>query len=151
EVYHWCKAHTDGDMVLWLPSRKILISGDIVFGGRVPFLGSGNSKTWIDCLDRILELEPEILLIGHGEPLIGKENIRKQVLMTKKYIQDIRKVVKKLYEKGLDVEAVRSMANQEMLNIDPTYSQLPVFFQVNSVNAYHLYFEIEKELFLEGK
>lgn len=76
EIYHWCKAHTNGDLVLWIPSRKVLISGDIVFGGRVPFLGSGNSKSWIECLDKILELEPEVLLIGHGEPLLERKTSR---------------------------------------------------------------------------
>jgi glyoxylase-like metal-dependent hydrolase (beta-lactamase superfamily II) len=151
EIHHWCKAHTNGDLVLWIPSRKVLISGDIVFGGRVPFLGSGNSKSWIECLDKILELEPEVLLIGHGEPLFGKENIKKQVAWTKKYIQDIRSVVRKLYEEGLSVEEVRARANEEMLKIDPAYSQLPVFFDVNPVNAYYLYFEIEREVLFESK
>jgi glyoxylase-like metal-dependent hydrolase (beta-lactamase superfamily II) len=151
EIHHWCKAHTNGDLVLWIPSRKVLISGDIVFGGRVPFLGSGNSKSWIECLDKILELEPEVLLIGHGEPLFGKENIKRQVAWTKKYIQDIRSVVRKLYEEGLSVEEVRARANEEMLKIDPAYSQLPVFFDVNPVNAYHLYFEIEREVLFESK
>jgi glyoxylase-like metal-dependent hydrolase (beta-lactamase superfamily II) len=137
--------------VLWVPSKKVLISGDIVFGGRVPFVGSGNSKSWIECLDKILELEPEVLLIGHGEPLFGKENIKGQVEWTKKYIQDIRSVVRKLYEDGLSLEEVRAKANEEMLEIDPAYSQLPVFFDVNPVNAYHLYFEIEREVLFESR
>jgi hypothetical protein len=37
-------------------------------------------------LNEILELEPEILLIGYGEPIFGKENIKRQVAWTKKYI-----------------------------------------------------------------
>jgi glyoxylase-like metal-dependent hydrolase (beta-lactamase superfamily II) len=90
EIHHWCKAHTNGDLVLWVPSKKVLISGDMVFGGRVPFLGSGNSKGWIECLNEILELEPEILLIGYGEPIFGKENIKRQVAWTKKYIFTLR-------------------------------------------------------------
>jgi len=44
EIYYWCKVYNDGDLVLWVPSRNGLISRDIVFDGRVPFLGSGNSK-----------------------------------------------------------------------------------------------------------
>ncbi|WP_340695846.1 MBL fold metallo-hydrolase [Hydrogenobacter thermophilus] len=148
EVYHWCKAHTNGDIVMYIPSKKILIAGDLVFGGRIPFLGSGNSKTWIDCLDDIMRIKPEILLPGHGPYLRGEEEIRKQVTWTKRYIQDIRYVVKKLYEEGLDVEEVKKRANEELLRINPEYAQIGAFFSVNPVNAYYVYFEIERE-FLE--
>jgi glyoxylase-like metal-dependent hydrolase (beta-lactamase superfamily II) len=134
-----------------IAQKKVLISRDIVFGGRVPFLGSGNSKSWIECLDKILELEPEVLLLGHGEPLFGKKNIKRQVAWTKKYIQDIRSVVKKLYKEGLSLEEVHARANEEMPKIDTTYSQLPVFFDVNPVNAYHPHFEIEREVLFESK
>ena len=58
--------------------------------------------------------------------------------------------MRKLYEEGLSVEEVRARANEEMLKIDPAYSQLSVFFDVNPVNAYHLYFEIEREVFFES-
>ncbi|MDW8434265.1 MAG: MBL fold metallo-hydrolase [Aquificaceae bacterium] len=146
EVHHFCKGHTDGDLVLWTPRRKILFAGDLVFGGRVPFLGSGNSRTWLLCLEKIKELSPEMLLPGHGEPLVGKDNILKQVDWTANYIKDIRTVVERLYMEGYDVEEVKRRANQEMLNINPEYSQLSVFFEVNPVNAYYLYFEIEREL-----
>ncbi len=151
EIHHWCKAHTDGDLVVWMPKRKILFAGDLVFGGRVPFLGSGNSRTWLLCLEKIKELSPEILLPGHGEPLYGKENINKQVDWTMNYIRDIRSVVRKLYEEGYSVEEVRNKANEEMLKINPEYSQLSVFFEVNPVNAYYLYFEIERELLEEQR
>lgn len=145
EVYHWCKAHTNGDIVMYIPSKKILFAGDLVFGGRVPFLGSGNSKTWINCLDDIMRIKPEILLPGHGHYLRGKEEIQRQVMWTKRYIQDIRNVVKKLYEEGLDVEEVKKRANEELLRINPEYAQVGAFFDVNPVNAYYVYFEIERE------
>lgn len=151
EVHHWCRAHTDGDLVVWMPRRKILFAGDLVFGGRVPFLGSGNSSTWLICLDKIEELSPHMLLPGHGEPLIGKEDILKQVEWTRSYIRDIRAVVRKLYEGGYSVEEVRNRANEEMLKLNPAYSQLSVFFEVNPVNAYYVYFEIERELLKEGR
>jgi len=60
-------------------------------------------------------------------------------------------VVRKLYEEGLSLEEVRARANEEMLKIYPAYSQLPVFFDVNPVNAYYLYFEIEREVLFESK
>jgi glyoxylase-like metal-dependent hydrolase (beta-lactamase superfamily II) len=146
EIHHWCRAHTNGDIVMYIPSRRILFAGDLVFGGRVPFLGSGNSKTWIDCLDRIMQIKPLLLLPGHGPYLKGEEAIQKQVLWTRQYIQDIRSVVKKLYEQGLNIQEVRDKANEEMLRINPEYAQVGAFFDVNPVNAYYIYFEIEREM-----
>jgi glyoxylase-like metal-dependent hydrolase (beta-lactamase superfamily II) len=151
EIHHWCRAHTDGDLVVWMPKRKILFAGDLVFGGRVPFLGSGNSRTWLLCLEKIKELSPEILLPGHGEPLYGRENIVRQVEWTRDYIRDIRSVVRRLYEEGYSVEEVRNRANEDMLRLNPEYSQLSVFFEVNPVNAYYVYFEIEKEILEEQR
>ncbi|ADO45894.1 MAG: MBL fold metallo-hydrolase [Hydrogenobacter thermophilus] len=146
EVHHWCRAHTNGDIVMYMPSKRVLFAGDLVFGGRVPFLGSGNSKTWLECLDRIIQIKPQILLPGHGPYLRGEKEIEKQVMWTRQYIQDIRSVVKKLYEEGLSVEEVRNRANEEMLRINPEYAQVGAFFDVNPVNAYYVYFEVEREL-----
>lgn len=151
QVRHFCKAHTPGDVVLWIPERKVLFSGDIVFDGRIPFLGSGNSKDWVVCLDRILELDPEVLLPGHGEPMLTKEKIRESVLWTRKYITDLRKTVRRMIEEGQDVDYVRENVNDALLRIDPSYAQVPVFFDVNPVNAYYVYFEIENELLEEGE
>ncbi|MCS6957483.1 MAG: MBL fold metallo-hydrolase [Aquificaceae bacterium] len=151
EIHHLCKGHSDSDLVLWMPRRRILFAGDLVFGGRVPFLGSGHSRTWLQCLESIKELSPEILLPGHGEPIYGKEKILGQVRWTENYIRDIRMVVKELYQQGYSVEEVRNRANEEMLKINPEYAQLSVFFEVNPVNAYYLYFEIERELLEEQR
>lgn len=151
EVKHYCKAHTPGDIVVWMPDKKVLFSGDIVFDGRLPFLGSGNSKSWLVCLDKILELDPEILLPGHGKPMLTKERIRDRVLWTRKYISDLRETIRKMIEEGRDIDYVREHINEALLEIDPSYAQVPVFFDVNPVNAYYVYFEIENELLEEGE
>ncbi len=150
-VRHYCKAHTPGDIVIWMPDEKILFSGDIVFDGRLPFLGSGNSKTWLVCLKKILELDPKILLPGHGKPMLTKERIRDRVKWTYKYIDDLRRTVRKMIEDGQDVDYVREHINDALLEIDPSYAQVPVFFKVNPVNAYYVYFEVENELLEEGE
>jgi len=149
EIIHLCEAaHTPGDIVVWVPDEKVLFSGDIVFDGRLPFLGSGNSKTWLICLDKILKMKPKILLPGHGRPLIGEDKIKKAVSWTRKYIKDLRETIRKLYEEGCDVDCVKKRINEELIRIDPSYADVPVFFSVNPVNAYYVYFEIENEILM---
>ena len=149
EVRHYCKAHTPGDVIVWFPEKRILFSGDIVFDGRLPFLGSGNSKGWIECLDKILELGPDILLPGHGNPMLTKDRIKDRVTWTRKYISDLRNTIRKMIEEGKDIDYVRENINDALLKIDPSYAQVPVFFDVNPVNAYYVYFEIENEMLEE--
>ncbi|RLJ71449.1 glyoxylase-like metal-dependent hydrolase (beta-lactamase superfamily II) [Hydrogenivirga caldilitoris] len=151
EVRHFCKAHTPGDIIAWIPALKVLFSGDIVFDGRLPFLGSGNSKSWLVCLEKILELDPDVLLPGHGSPMLTKDRIRDRVRWTYKYIDDLRKTIRKMVEEGQDIDYVRENINDALLEIDPSYAQVPVFFDVNPVNAYYVYFEVQNELLEEGQ
>ncbi len=150
-VRHYCKGHTPGDVVVWMPEEKVLFSGDLVFDGRIPFLGSGNSKTWLVCLKKILELDPEVLLPGHGKPMLNKEKIRDRVNWTYKYISDLRNTIRRMIEEGRDIDYVREHINEALLEIDPSYAQVPVFFDVNPVNAYYVYFEVENEMLEEGE
>ncbi|EDP76446.1 MBL fold metallo-hydrolase [Hydrogenivirga sp. 128-5-R1-1] len=151
EVRHFCKAHTPGDIVAWIPDKKVLFSGDIVFDGRLPFLGSGNSRDWLKCLKKILELDPDVLLPGHGKPMLTRERIRDRVNWTYRYIDDLRRTIRKMIEEGQDIDYVREHINDALLEIDPSYAQVPVFFDVNPVNAYYVYFEVENEMLEEGQ
>jgi len=49
-------AHTVEDLAVWFPDEGVLFSGDLVFRGRVPYVGDADSRRWIDSLDRLLAL-----------------------------------------------------------------------------------------------
>jgi glyoxylase-like metal-dependent hydrolase (beta-lactamase superfamily II) len=40
-------AHSDADMTVYLENDRVLYSGDVIFEGRVPFLGSTNTRLWL--------------------------------------------------------------------------------------------------------
>jgi cyclase len=66
-------AHTTNDSYLWVPSRKILYAGDLVFNGGTPFCLSGSVTGLIRVLaEQIIPLEPELIVPGHGD-LCGPE------------------------------------------------------------------------------
>ncbi len=148
-VIHLCKAHTNGDIVIYVPDEGVLFSGDIVFNGRLPFLGSGNSKTWLKCLDEISKWNVKILLPGHGKILNNPEKIRKAIKWTAQYIRDLRKAIWEMIKEGCDVDCVRKNINRKLIEMNPDYAKVPVFFSVNPVNAYYVYFEIENEMLME--
>ncbi|RMH03609.1 MAG: MBL fold metallo-hydrolase [Aquificota bacterium] len=151
EVRHLCPAHHQSDIIMWMPSKKVLFSGDLVFAGRVPFLGDANTKLLLSCLEELLKYEPEYLLPGHGYYIKGKENIQREVKSLIRYVEDMRQVVRRLYLEGLSLEEVQKRINEEMLKLDPSYAQMPLFFERTPANAYRVYLDIEDELLKEGK
>lgn len=81
---------SDG-LCVWLPDRKILFTGD--FFGHIfpmwPNLGTIRGERtrfalpYVDSLNRVLELDPEMLVPSHFEPVVGREKIRAGVKRTR--------------------------------------------------------------------
>jgi glyoxylase-like metal-dependent hydrolase (beta-lactamase superfamily II) len=59
-------AHTGGDVVVHLPDSGIVFTGDILFHGGHPIVWAGPVANWIRACDRILALEPAVVVPGHG-------------------------------------------------------------------------------------
>ncbi|HXR22861.1 MAG TPA: MBL fold metallo-hydrolase [Acidimicrobiales bacterium] len=61
-------AHTTNDVVAWIPEHRVLFSGDLVFNGGTPFVVMGSVAGSLEALSMIMELEPEVVVPGHGSP-----------------------------------------------------------------------------------
>src|SRR5258705_9127135 len=61
------RAHTEGDVFVYLPKEKVVITGDAVIGWT-PYMGDGYPEDWVTTLDRLAELPWDTLITGHGEP-----------------------------------------------------------------------------------
>ncbi len=59
-------AHTAGDVVVHLPGAGVVFTGDILFHGGHPIVWAGPVSNWIAACDRILALEPVVVVPGHG-------------------------------------------------------------------------------------
>ncbi len=72
ELIYVGPAHTTNDVVAWLPERKVLFSGDLVFNGGTPFAMAGSIAGWLEALDVLRGLGAETIVPGHG-PVCGPE------------------------------------------------------------------------------
>ena len=61
------RAHTDNDSIVWIPERRVLFTGDLAFNGGTPFLLQGSVTGARRTVERLLALEPEIVVPGHGD------------------------------------------------------------------------------------
>lgn len=59
-------AHTGGDVLVWVPSQRVLFAGDILFIGGTPIMWAGPIANWIGACDLITELGPTVVVPGHG-------------------------------------------------------------------------------------
>ena len=79
-IRHVGPAHTPEDLVVFVPQRGVLFAGDLVFRGRIPFVGQADSRQWITSLSRLIDFKPALLVPGHGpvsdSPLVDLELTR---------------------------------------------------------------------------
>jgi cyclase len=80
-------AHTDNDSIVWIPERKVLFSGDLVFNGGTPFMVHGSISGSVAALGRLAELGAGTIVPGHGM-LCGPEVID-EVLRYLRFVQDL--------------------------------------------------------------
>ena len=130
-------AHSDGDMTLYVMPDRVLFSGDIIFEGRVPFLGDANTKNWVQVLERMEKEQLVALIPGHGGVA---ENPNDVISLTRRYLSYLR------HEMSLAVEDFVPF-DEAYEEIDwSDFEQLPAFEETNRRNAYQVYLSLEAEM-----
>ena len=67
-LLHWAPAHTNGDLIAFLPDQKVALIGDLAGGAGVHLEDLGSSQGAIESLKQIVALDADIYLGGHGDP-----------------------------------------------------------------------------------
>lgn len=130
-------AHTPEDLVVYLPSERVLFAGDMVFRGRIPFVGQADSRQWIAALDTLLKMEPRVVVPGHGG--LSTE-ARIDLQLTRDYLSFLRETMG---------AAARDMEPFEdaYARVDwSRFEQLPLFRAANRMNAYNTYLLMERQV-----
>ncbi|MEU8028761.1 MBL fold metallo-hydrolase [Streptomyces sp. NPDC049099] len=72
ELLHVGPAHTANDVVVWVPERAVLFTGDVVWSGVTPYVLMGSVTGSLRALQRLRALGPRTVVPGHG-PVGGPE------------------------------------------------------------------------------
>jgi glyoxylase-like metal-dependent hydrolase (beta-lactamase superfamily II) len=89
-------AHTRGDVIIHVPDARAVFTGDILFIDGTPIMWEGPVANWIDACEKIVALEPEIIVPGHG-PLTDI----KGVLAVRDYLIYVRDEARIRFDAGL--------------------------------------------------
>jgi glyoxylase-like metal-dependent hydrolase (beta-lactamase superfamily II) len=60
-------SHSPGDLILWLPVTRVLISGDVIYSDRMPSTNNAKVQQWISMLGELELLQPVSVIPGHGQ------------------------------------------------------------------------------------
>ena len=123
-------AHTRGDVIVHVPSDRVVFSGDILFIGSHPILWEGPVENWIAACDRILALDVDTIVPGHG-PVTDKAGVR----LVKEYWVYLLAEARDRFEAGMSAhEAARDIAldgfsgwldaERVAVNVDTIYRDL---------------------------
>jgi len=88
KLIHPGPAHTDGDLYVYIPKWRIMITGGMVFNHIIPFLGDSVIDSWIKALVEMEDLDAEVIVPGHG-PVGGKPLITQM----KHYLMELKRFV----------------------------------------------------------
>jgi len=137
EVIHLGPAHSLEDLIVVVPSEGLLFSGDILYTGRIPFVGEADSKRWLAMMDRLLELKPRVMVAGHGEVSRAPA---KDFTLTREYITYLRAAMGKAVEDFMPFEEAYAKTDWSR------FAKVPAFDAANRINAYGQYLVMEREL-----
>lgn len=101
ELLRVAPSHTGGSIVAYVPSRKLLFAGDLLFTDFHPFLADGDLPGWTKSIEALLAMELERIVPGHG-PLSGKKDLQEM----KEYLVRFDSTAKELAAKSQDAEAI---------------------------------------------
>jgi glyoxylase-like metal-dependent hydrolase (beta-lactamase superfamily II) len=139
-LIHAGPAHTPEDLVMLVEADGVVFAGDLMFAGRIPFVGDADSRQWLAAIGRLEGMRPSVLVGGHGS---ASRDAGADLRLTREYLLALR-------------EAMGNAA-RNMIPFDEAYaatdwsrfSSLPAFEAANRRNAYNTYLLMERELLSE--
>jgi cyclase len=86
-------AHTWGDLVAYLPDRKIMFAADLAFFNLVPYCHNAHVSKWMESMEKVMKMDVDVIVPGHG-PVGGKKELGESLV----YFRFMKTEVKKRYD-----------------------------------------------------
>jgi cyclase len=101
QLLHLGRAHTEGDVFVYLPREKVVMTGDAVIGWT-PYMGDGYPEDWPSTLDNLARLDFTHIIMGHGA-VAGREWLE----TFRGYIRDMVEAVRREVATGATLDEVK--------------------------------------------
>jgi cyclase len=108
------RAHTDGDVFIYLPREKVVATGDALIDW-MPFLGDGYPEEWVETLTTLEKFDFTHIIPGHGE-VLSKDHLG----FFRGFLTDLIAAVKKADADGASLEEMQKGIAEQLA---PQYEQ----------------------------
>ena len=135
-IRHVGPAHTPEDLVVHAEHAGVMFAGDLVFRGRIPYVGQADSGQWIASLGQLINLKPRIVVPGHGP--ISSDPLP-DLQLTRDYLIHLRKTMAEAAANLEPFEDAYAKADWSR------FEHMPLFRAANRMNAYNTYLLLEQQ------
>ena len=137
-INHLGKAHSVADLSMLVEQDRVLFSGDIIFEGRLPFVGNADTRYWLKILNDLETSGLAAIIPGHGA---ASKKPASTISLTRRYLAYLRETM------GYAVDDLTPFG-EAYDEVDwSEFENIPVFKAANRINAHHVYQSMAKELF----
>lgn len=114
DLMHLGRAHTAGDIVAWVPDSQVMFTGDIVEYKSACYCGDGHFEDWPETLENVAAFEPEALMPGRGDALIGRNMVDEALELTSQFLEDTYTPVSRGVSRGASLKECFDVTTEEM-------------------------------------
>ena len=131
-------AHSPEDLLMYVVDERVLFAGDLVFAGRLPFVGNADSNGWLNAIDKMNRLQPPPLVVipGHGP---ASRKPERDFAVTRDYLVYLRETM------GRAARELEPFEDAYAKTDWSRFKDLPAFDAANRGNAYGTYLLLEQE------
>jgi cyclase len=136
------RGHTDGDLYVYLPKEKVMVTGDAVIDW-MPFIGDGYPEEWIQTVAALEKLDISQIVVGHGDPAP-----KSHLTFFRSYLTDLVDAVKKGGAAGMPLDEMQKTIGDDLAGkYEKGMSKYPLgrYRDRVGVNVEHVYTKIVKK------
>jgi len=126
------QAHTKGDLIVYLPTDKVMFAGDLVFNDRLTSIRDGSLIGSINVLKKIDAFDPAVVIGGHGY----KTDANATKLL-EKYLIEMKKEVLEALDNDIPIDQITKRV------IMPEFKDMKLYDVLHSRNVFEAYRELE--------
>lgn len=131
KLIHPGPAHTEGDLYVYIPKWRILITGGLVSNRIIPFLGDSTIESWLHALVEMEDLDAEVIVPGHG--LVGGKPIITQM---KHYLMELKRFVNDALDDDKNLPETISIVKEQLKTKYTGWKHFDRRVEENIVRAY---------------
>jgi glyoxylase-like metal-dependent hydrolase (beta-lactamase superfamily II) len=124
QLKHLGAGHTRGDAIAWVPSEKVLYSGDLVEMEAGVYTGDAQLAQWPATLDALAALGAEKLMPGRGEAMTTPADVTRALDYTRRWVTTLFDAAKEAVAQNMSLNEAFKLAKARM---DPVFGHVPIY------------------------